>query len=390
MRFAAGACGDRYQGRDDLFLAVADPGVSVAGVFTQSQTPSAPVVWCRRQLGGGPRGVIVNAGSANAFTGECGEKIVRATAQAVGAAVDCAAEAILVASTGVIGEPPAADKITQAVPGLADALCANPSPAHWQTYAAAIATTDTYPKAASANAKIGGVAVTINGIAKGSGMIEPNMATLLVFVFTDAALPQPLLQQLLVEANADTFNAISVDGDTSTSDTCLLFATGGAGNRPGSKLDSKLDDFRRALKTVCADLAAQVVRDGEGAQKCVRVEVVAAQTAEHAERVARRIANSNLVKTAIAGGDANWGRIVMAVGDAAVPIVPEKLRVSLGGVVVAENGQRAEFDSAQVDAHLGGSEIQIQVALGAGEAEARVLTCDLTHGYIQINAHYRS
>lgn len=386
MRLAAAASGAKYRGRDDLMLAEFAPGTTAAGVLTDSALPGAPVQWCRRHLARSrPRALLVNAGHANAFTGEAGLAHVRASCEAVAAALGCECEQVLAASTGVIGEQLPLSKITGAVPQLAESLREDA----WECAAAAITTTDTFAKGAAARAEIEGRAVRINGIAKGSGMIAPNMATLLAFVFTDAVVPRAVLRELLVAANEKTFNAVTVDGDASTSDICLLFATGRAGNPPPR--GPALDDFRRALDAVMLELALQVARDGEGAKKLITVEVHGAADARAAKVIAKSIANSPLVKTAIAGEDANWGRVVMAVGKAGERVDPARLAVSIGGVELARDGRRIDgLDEAPVDAHLKGREILIRVDLGLASGSARVWTCDLTRDYIDINASYRT
>lgn len=389
VRLAAVESGAKYRGRDDLMLAVVGEGTTAAGVLTQSAIASAPVLWCRRQLQGqSPRALIVNAGNANTCTGEAGHRRVLETCRAVAAVLDCRPEQVLVASTGVIGEPLPVEKIINAVPQLASSLSAG----GWERAAAAIGTTDTFAKGATANAVIAGKPVTINGFAKGSGMIEPDMATLLAFLFTDAAIPRPLLQSLLAAAAEKSFNAITVDGDTSTSDTCIVFATGRAANPPPDHAGAPaLDDFKRALERVMVDLALQVVRDGEGAQKLITVEVRSAEDQRAAKMVAKSIANSPLVKTAIAGEDANWGRIAMAVGKSGARVDPTRLAIAIGGMPVAEQGRRVDgFDEAPLNRHIKGREILIEVDLGLADGGARVWTCDLTHGYIEINADYRS
>lgn len=393
VRLASVESGDKYQERDDLMLAVVDEGASVAGLLTQSAFVGAPVEWCRRQLSEplsshAPRGLIVNAGNANTATGEAGRRHVLDICQAAATLIACRPEQILAASTGVIGEPLAVDKIIAAVPQLVSSLSAS----HWAQSAAAICTTDTYPKGATASAMIAGKKVIINGFAKGSGMIEPNMATMLAFLFTDAAIPRSVLQLLLVDSNEQSFNAISVDGDASTSDTCLLFATGKAGNSPPTHADDPiLVDFRRALESVMTDLAVQVVRDGEGAQKLITVEVRGAENYDAAKTVAKSIANSPLVKTAIAGGDANWGRIIMAVGKSGARLKADALAIAIGGTPVAAHGRRVDdYDEAILNRHLAGKEIHLAVDLGVADGSARIWTCDLTCDYIRINADYRS
>ncbi len=398
VRLGVVGSGGGYRGRDDLMLAVVDEGAAAAGVLTRAAFVGAPVEWCRRRFKEGdglaPRALIVNAGNANTGTGEAGRRHVLETCRAVAAALGCRAEQVLAASTGVIGEPLAVDAIVNAVPRLVSSL-ANDACA-WERAAAAIGTTDTFAKGATARALICGTPVAINGFAKGSGMIAPDMATLLAFLFTDAALPRALLQTLLAAAAEASFNAITVDGDTSTSDTCIAFATGKAGNPPPHPdpehaADPALDDFRAALARVMTDLAIQVVRDGEGAQKLITVEVRGAENHPAAKIIAKSIANSPLVKTAIAGEDANWGRIVMAVGKAGQRIDPQRLAIAVGGTPVAEQGRRVDgFDEAPLARHLKGREILIEVDIGLADGRARVWTCDLTHGYIEINADYRT
>jgi glutamate N-acetyltransferase/amino-acid N-acetyltransferase len=389
VRVAGQAVGIKKTGAPDLFLAAIDPGATVAGVFTRSLCASAPVEWCRRALHrGSVRVVVANSGNSNAFTGRAGEITVERTVQAATGLFGCDPDEVFIASTGVIGEPMAPD----AIGGKLDAVAPNLSPDAWSQAAEAIRTTDTFPKAATRKARIGGFEVTINGIAKGSGMIAPDMATMLAFVFTDAAIGQAALQAMLADAADRSFNAITVDGDTSTSDTLLLVATGKAGNDPvRDHRDPELQDFRRALDDLMIDLAHQVVRDGEGAQKFVTIRVTGAESNRAARRVGLAIANSPLVKTAIAGEDANWGRIVMAVGKAGEKADRDRLSISIGGVEITRDGQRVpDYDEAPVAAHMKGREIDIAVDLGVGTGEGTVWTCDLTHGYISINADYRS
>jgi len=389
VRLGAVAAGVKYQGRPDLFLAELPKGTAVAGVLTTSKTRSAAVDWCRTVLEKGTaRGIIVNAGNANAFTGKRGadgnKHMVRAAAEALG----CKPKQVLVASTGVIGEPLPGDRVSAAMPGLAADL----KPRNWAKAARAITTTDTFPKGASATVELDGKTVTIAGIAKGSGMIAPDMATMLSFVFTDAAIPADILQKLLKRGADKSFNAITVDSDTSTSDTLILAATGKAGNKPPKKAsDKELKSFATALDAVLVDLATQVVKDGEGIGKFITVDVSGAVSKKSARAIALSVANSPLVKTAIAGEDANWGRVVMAVGKAGEPADRDRLTVSMGGVAIAENGEGVDgYDEAPVAAHLKGREVHIGIDLGLGSGTARVWTCDLTHGYISINADYRS
>jgi glutamate N-acetyltransferase/amino-acid N-acetyltransferase len=389
VRLAATAAGLRYRGRPDLLLVELAAGTTVAGLLTRSRVPGHPVVWCRRILPRGrARGLLVNAGNANVLVGAAGDAAVRAAAETAAALLGTAPEEVFVASTGVIGEPLPVGKITGALPGLHERL----GSATWREAAEAICTTDTFPKGAFARATIGDAEVTIAGIAKGSGMIQPDMATMLAFLFTDAALPAAVLQPLLHAACDRSFHAITVDSDTSTSDTLLLFATGRAGHpAPAGPDDPSLDGFRAALEQVARDLAQQVVRDGEGARKLIAIRVSGAVDDASAHRIGLAIANSPLVKTAIAGADANWGRIAMAIGKAGEPVELRHLAISFGGHAVAREGARVpDLDEAPVAAHLKGSEIEIAVQVGSGGGEATVWTCDLTHGYVAINADYRS
>jgi glutamate N-acetyltransferase/amino-acid N-acetyltransferase len=390
VRLAATAAGVRYKDRTDVLLALLAPGTQVAGVFTTSKTASAPVLWCRDKLKHGEaRVLVVNSGNANAFTGKAGQEGVSAIAEEAAAAARCRASDVFMASTGVIGEPLPAEKITKVLARLVEQGAAG----NWRAAADAIMTTDTYPKGATATAMIDGVKVTINGIAKGSGMIAPDMATMLSFVFTDANLPAGVLQECLSAGVGPSFNAITVDSDTSTSDTLILFATGKGGKHTAiaKASDKKLTEFRRALDAVLLDLALQVVKDGEGAQKLIRIDVTAAESDAAAKRIALTIANSPLVKTAVAGNDANWGRVVMAVGKAGEAADRDKLKISFGGHVVAEKGMRAaNYNEATATKAVSGREVTIEVDMGLAKGAARVWTCDLTHGYIDINGSYRS
>lgn len=393
VRLATAAAGIRYHGRDDVLLAELAAGSTVAGVFTRSATAAAPVVWCRRAISGGrARALVVNAGNANAFTGADGDRVVERTVIAAAELFACPADQVLVASTGVIGAPLPVERIEAALPRLADRLDDGADEAAWRRAAGAIMTTDTFAKGAHAGCTLDGVAVAINGIAKGAGMIAPDLATLLAFVFTDAAIAAPVLQAVLREAAGRSFNRITIDGDTSTNDTLLAFATGAAGHRPITAPDDpRLAAFGAALDAVLVDLARQVVRDGEGATKFVSITVSGAASEASAQRIAMTVANSPLVKTAIAGEDANWGRIVAAVGRAGEPVDPDRLEIRIGGVAVARAGGPVPgYDEAPVAAHLKGREIEIAIALGLGGASVTVWTCDLTHGYIDINASYRS
>ena len=379
----------RYRGRPDLLLAAFAPGTSVAGTLTRSETAAPPVHWCRALLGeGGARALVVNAGNANAATGQQGHAAVRQTAEAAAALVGCSADEVYISSTGVIGEQLPVEKLTAALPALHDRF----SDSAWPEAAAAIMTTDTYPKGASATAEIDGAPVVINGIAKGSGMIAPNMGTMLAYVFTDACLPAAVLGPALRRGVNRSFNAITVDGDTSTNDTCLLFATGAARHRPVTRAgDPRLRAFRAALEAVLTDLAQQIVRDGEGAQKLVSIAVRGAASEAAARKLGLAIANSPLVKTAIAGEDPNWGRIVAVVGRAGVAFDQGQLSIWIGAERAARDGVAdPAFDEPAAARHMKGQEIEIAVEIGSGPGTATVWTCDLTHGYIEINADYRS
>jgi glutamate N-acetyltransferase/amino-acid N-acetyltransferase len=387
VRLATAEAGIRYKGRTDVLLAEFASGTTVGGVFTKNLCPGAPVTWCREALEGGvARGLVVNAGNANVFNGLAGVRAVEATAHAAAATLKTEPGQIFLASTGVIGEPLPAQKIV----AVMDELHAKLAEDRLAEAADAIMTTDTFPKASSRVARLGGVDVRVTGIAKGSGMIAPDMATMLAFIFTDAAIPARALQTMLSKGVDHSFNCITIDSDTSTSDTVLLFATGQAGNAP-TEDPGHLADFRRALHEVLHELAMLVVRDGEGAQKLVQITVEGAVSNASARRIALSIANSPLVKTAIAGEDANWGRIVMAVGKAGEPADRDRLGVAVGGIWMAQNGGIAPgYDETPVVAHMKGREIDIQVDIGLGHGHATVWTCDLTHGYIDINGSYRS
>ncbi len=390
VRLATAAAGIRYQGRTDVMLAVFDGGASVAGVFTRSKCPSAPVEWCRARLKNGrARALVVNSGNANAFTGKTGRDACGFTAKLAAAAVGCKIGEVFLASTGVIGEPLQAGAFT----GVIDKLEAEATDEGYFDAARAIMTTDTFPKLATAQARLGGATVTINGFAKGAGMIAPDMGTMLSFIFTDAPIAAPVLQALLREGVADTFNAVTIDGDTSTSDTLLVFATGAAKAAPriARAGDPRLLPFRKAFNAVLADLSEQVARDGEGARKLLEIIVEGAVSKLSARRIAMSIANSPLVKTAIAGEDANWGRVVMAVGKAGEPADRDRLSIWFGGIRVAHKGERdAGYDEAAVSAIMKKPEITLKVALGLGKGRDRVLTCDLTKDYVAINGDYRS
>lgn len=395
VKTATGSCGfysRRGNVRDDVLLAVFDPQTSCAGVYTRSLTASADVRWCRQALargGGKAAALIVNAGNSNAFTGPAGVLKNEATLSALAASLSVQKEHCFLAATGVIGEPlEEPDLVGRQVPGLVSAL----SSPDWERLARAFMTTDTYPKASGHSFTLPGAEVRIAGIAKGSGMIAPNMATMLSFVFTDAAIDPGILQDVLNQAVDETFNAITVDGDTSTSDTLMVFATGASGMQPiNSPDDPRLRVFAAALRQVCLDLALQVVKDGEGAQKVARITVEAAASVASARKIACEIANSPLIKTAMAAGDANWGRIVMAVGKSYEPIDPDRLSIWFDDIQVARDGARApSYDEAAASAVFSRREFAIRVSVGAGSSQSTVWTCDLTHGYVDINGAYRT
>jgi glutamate N-acetyltransferase/amino-acid N-acetyltransferase len=392
VKLATAAAGIKYPNRTDVLLAVLDQGTTAAGVFTTSKCPSAPVEWCRAHLPGArPRALVVNSGNANAFTGKSGRQACKFTAEIAARAIGCRPADVFLASTGVIGEPLKA----QAFDGVMEGMVAAARPEPWLDAAKAMMTTDTFPKVATATAKIGKAIVTINGMAKGAGMIAPDMATMLSFVFTDAPLGGRALQALLRDGVTDTFNAVTIDGDTSTSDTLLAFATGAAAGkgapRIGDASDPRLKDFRRAFNAVLANLSEQVARDGEGARKLVEIKVEGATSKASARRIAMSIANSPLVKTAIAGEDANWGRVVMAVGKAGEPADRDKLSIWFNGIRVAHKGARDPgYDEATVSQAMKSQTIAVKVALGLGRGADRVLTCDLTKEYVAINGDYRS
>ena len=381
---AVAQTGMKYQNRDDLLLMCFDEGTSFAGVFTKSATASAPVLASRAVADSGSiRAILVNAGNANAFTGAKGVSSVEACVSALSKTLDIPAEMIATASTGVIGEPLNADEITAHFTALAAS-----APASWQVAALAIRTTDTFEKGATASFTINGKNCVISGIAKGSGMIAPDMATMLGFIATDAGIASDDLSDILKRVTNDSFNAITVDSDTSTSDSVYLAATG-----QSAILATKdeLAQFEEALRDVMISLATQIVRDGEGASKFITIDVTGAVSEASARRIGLAIGNSPLVKTAIAGEDANWGRIVMAVGKAGEPADRDKLAIAIGGIAITEDGQRKDdYDEAPVAAHMKGDEIRIHVDIGLGDGKARIWTCDLTHGYISINADYRS
>lgn len=394
VRFAATAAGVKYVGRDDVMLAEVCAGASIAGVFTRSSTRSAPVLWCQKALAGFdagsdlPVGILVNSGNANAFTGRHGDASVEATTKAAAKAIKTQPNRIFPASTGVIGEPLPAERITGALATLSAGL----SPQGAEAAACAIMTTDTFAKGAARTVELSGKPVQIAGFAKGSGMIAPDMATMLVYIFTDAAVDQDVLQTIVTANNTTSFNAITVDSDTSTSDSLIVAATGRAGNRRIKSATSAAGKaFAGALHDVMRDLAHQVVRDGEGATKFVEIRVTGAASDASAQIIGRSIANSPLVKTAIAGEDPNWGRVVMAIGKAGEPADRDAISIHFGDILVAQKGWVAKSYTEEAGtAYMKRDKIDITVDLGVGTGDATVWTCDLTHGYITINADYRS
>jgi len=392
VRIATAAAGIRYADRTDVLLAVFDGNTSVAGVLTRSKCPSAPVDWCRTHLKGGrAAALLVNSGNANAFTGKHGREATRLSAQLAARAIGCPSSQVFLASTGVIGEPLDATRFS----AVMRELVTNAASGEWQRAARAMMTTDTFPKGATAVARLGATPVTVCGIAKGAGMIAPDMATMLSFVFTDAPISPRPLQTLLRQAVVDTFNAVTVDGDTSTSDTLLAFATGAAVSSGAARItslsDARLPALRKAFEAVLGSLAEQVARDGEGARKLIEIIVEGAVSKSSARKVALSIANSPLVKTAIAGEDANWGRVVMAVGKAGEPADRDRLSIWFGGIRVAHKGERdPHYDETAVSRAMKNPEILLKVALGLGRGRDRVLTCDLTKEYVAINGDYRS
>lgn len=389
VRLATIEAGIRHKNRKDVLLVELASGTQVAGVFTQSKTASAPVLAARDALKyGTARALIVNSGNSNAFTGKAGEDTVREIRDALCKQVGCEPTECFMASTGVIGEKMPAAPITNALPKLHAALTDNA----WLAAAQAIMTTDTYPKLATRSVTLGGKTVTINGIAKGSGMIAPDMATMLAFVFTDAAISHTALQDMLEHYNQKTFNSITVDGDTSTSDMLMLFATGKAGNDTVQDAhDASLTAFKKAFHEILHELALHIVKDGEGAQRLVHIHVGGAEHDAAAHRIGMSIANSPLVKTALAASDANWGRIVMAVGKAGEKANRDKLCICIGGVSVAKNGEvDPTYKEEAIDAHMQGQKIAITVDVGIANGTADVWTCDLTHRYIDINGAYRT
>ena len=392
VRFATAEAGIKYRNRTDVLLMAFDEGTAAAGVLTRSRCSSAAVDWCRANLPGGKaRGLVVNSGNANAFTGVKGRESVEQTAEYAARALGCSTADIFLASTGVIGEPLPAEKFA----GVLDEAATRLAPTPWIEAAKAIMTTDTYPKLAGGVIEIDGIEVKINGIAKGSGMIAPDMATMLSFVVTDMPIAAPVLQALLAKHNQTSFNSITVDSDTSTSDTLLLFATGAAAKRGAPRIDSvgdpRLSAFKRGLGKVLKSLALQVVRDGEGARKQIEVTVTGAKSARSARKIALSIANSPLVKTAVAGEDANWGRVVMAVGKAGEPADRDRLSIWFGDNRLAFEGERdAGYSEAATSAYMKRDDILIRADIGIGRGKATVWTCDLTKEYVAINGDYRS
>ena len=389
LSFSTAATAMKYQGRDDLMLMLADEGAVFAGCFTTSKTASAPVHLSRRGIASGAaRAVITNAGNANAFTGIRGEQAIMAYRDVFAGALNIAPEGLLIASTGVIGEVLEADFILK----MKDKILGQLGQSSWQEAGEAIRTTDTFAKGATTKVTLSGQTVTINGIAKGSGMIAPDMATMLAYLGTDAAISQNCLQTLLSRASDKSFNAITVDSDTSTSDSVYLVATGHANIPQITDPDSsEAAAFFDGLLAVMTDLAQQIVRDGEGAQKFVTINITGAKDPSEAKKIGLAVANSPLVKTAIAGEDANWGRIVMAVGKSGAEADRDKLQIKIGGYLVAENGAAVDaFDERPIALHMQGQEIEISIDIGLGSGTATIWTCDLTHGYITINGDYRS
>ncbi|MEP3845955.1 MAG: bifunctional glutamate N-acetyltransferase/amino-acid acetyltransferase ArgJ [Paracoccaceae bacterium] len=385
VTFSTCSAGVRYQGRPDVMLAELRPGTAIAGVFTRSSTRAAPVLDCQDKLGGANdqgAAILVNSGNANAFTGRAGLEAVSAITQSVAARLNLPEQRVFTASTGVIGEPLPHDRVTQSIGQLADSL----HPEGIADAARAIMTTDTFTKGAYREVQVKGQSVRITGIAKGSGMIAPDMATMLVYIFTDAVIDQGHLQEITSEYAEQTFNRITVDSDTSTSDTVMVAATG------ASNIDVAQDSvFKTGLYDVMLDLAHQVVRDGEGATKFIEISVSGAQSEADAKTHALSIANSPLVKTAVAGEDPNWGRVVMAIGKSGAPADRDLISIKFGEELVAENGWvHSNYDESKAAAHMKGSHIKIQIDLGLGTSHVTVWTCDLTHGYISINADYRS
>ena len=397
IHIAAGNCGLKYKNRDDLLLIKFDEETAVAGVFTKSSTSAAPVNWCRKIIKNGvARALIVNAGNANAFTGKEGDDALKIVVNKVAELVGCNIEEVYMSSTGVIGERLKHELITVALPGFINNFTTDDKA--WQRAAKAIMTTDTFEKHIGKIAKIGNVEVKINGFAKGSGMIAPNMATMLGYIFTDANIDAQILQKILSELNEETFNAITVDSDQSTNDTVLLFSTKKAKHKLITDInDPELSDFKTVLKELMLDLAKKIVIDGEGATKLIEIAVLGAESKIAAKNIALSIANSPLVKTAIAGSDPNWGRIIMAVGKSGEKVDQLKLGIKIGDSVIAENGERrSDYVEKIAHQYLLGKEVKIEVDINLVNGEQKLLnsatvwTCDFTEGYIKINKDYRS
>lgn len=388
VRFAAANSGIRYKGRPDVLLVACDADTKVAGVYTTSLTASAPVELCRaHQQDGNGRALIVNAGNSNAFTGKAGEDSMQRVVNAMSDLLNIPYTECFMSSTGVIGQVLPDEPIRNLLPVLKTELKSD----GWLDAARAIMTTDTFPKLATISAEISGKTVTINGIAKGSGMIAPDMATMLAFFFTDAKVDAPLLQEIFARCNAHSFNCTTVDGDTSTSDTAMIFATGKAGNPAVNAGSADALAFEQALLKIMQNLAKQVVRDGEGASKFVTIHVTGAENELAARKIGMSIANSPLVKTAIAGSDANWGRIVMAIGKAGEKADRDRLTITFGNQIAAKDGQlNPEYNELDATKHVSGQNVTIGVDVGVGSASAEVWTCDFTHGYIDINGSYRT
>lgn len=384
-------CGLKYKNRDDLLLIALPEQTAIAGMFTSSSMPAAPIVWCKEKIAAfAIRGLVVNAGNANAFTGCDGILAVKATAEAAAAALNCSSSQIMISSTGVIGEPLKFELITAALPQMVKNFRSDEE--RWMAAARAIMTTDTKPKLVQKFCKINDMKISLIGFAKGSGMIAPNMATMLAYIFTDANIAANLLQELLQEATESSFNSITVDSDQSTNDTILLFATKKSGGEEfKDKSALALHDFKQALNELCLELAKQIVIDGEGAKKLIEVAISSAATKQQAKEVAFAVANSPLVKTAIAGCDPNWGRIVMAVGKSCPQAKPELLQIKIGEQTLTKNGARSsQYDEKSAHEYLKNSRVKIEIDLGLGLFNAKVWTCDLNEEYIKINKDYRS
>ncbi len=391
VKIATINCGIKYKNRDDLLLMVFENEANVAGVFTSSSMPAAPVSWCKKNIAqGSAKALIVNAGNANAFTGKIGEETVLASAAKVSEALNCQASQVFISSTGVIGEILNSSLITNAIPTLVKNL--HDDEAAWDKASKAIMTTDTKQKIISKTCEIDGAKITITGFAKGSGMIAPNMATMLGYIFTDADISSSALAKLLKEINEDTFNAITVDSDQSTNDTVLLFATKAAKNpQITGANDAKLQNFKATLHEIMLALATMIVIDGEGAKKLIEIEVEGAQNKKQAKEVALAIGNSPLVKTALAAADPNWGRIAMAVGKSCAATSPEKLVIKIGENQITKDGAKhPNYVEANVHEYLKNDKIKIAINLGLGGDCATIWTCDLNEEYIKINKDYRS